>query len=323
MDLTVWPFTISMGFVICLGILTNCLSLIYIKFKLQINPKVEQLLTYDTVWKIMLLSLSLVFYILTITFGTRDFYSCSNLLLPLVASYMGSFVFPLAISMIRYHMATQMAKQQHFQQWYMNAITRTSIGILITLCLIMLWTVYHLEVPFGPSIVICSNADNRSESGMAISEDQSFPGALLIFSIEIPCLVMGIIFDIGMYRFLKKRKASVQPQVAMIAWGSNEPPLVSPGSKDSFNSTIPIQATCLGTFSMILACLTTLAIIFQFDYQIKMHVVFSSSIVAYDVMHMPLVLFLTVKSNEKKARNHSTNILPPQGLHFHDNISAL
>ncbi len=84
---------------VCLS--TNIASFAYIKLKLEINSRVAKILKFDTAFKIGFTSMSVIGFFRIIFLGHRDLNACSLGILPLVASFVGSYIFPAATSLIR------------------------------------------------------------------------------------------------------------------------------------------------------------------------------------------------------------------------------
>ena len=110
----------------------------------------------------------------------------------------------------------------------------------------------------------------------------------------------------------------IQPQIAMVAWAPQQSLLVSANHNDYSKRTIPIQATCLGVVNLILLAAVGYISTFHFSSSIGIENFFFQNYVnIYVATHMPLVLLLTVKSNEKKKTSPQI-INPPLGLQFHE-----
>ncbi len=84
--------------------------------------------------------------------------------------------------------------------------------------------------------------------------------------------------------------------------------------------TVPIQATGLGLVNLIITAFFLL-LIFGGNIDIKVQAGYISvtCITVYLSLHMPLVLLLTVKSNEKKKILLNPPVVnPPSELQFHE-----
>ena len=167
--------------------------------------------------------------------------------------------------------------------------------------------IFYFQVPFGPFIQICMR--RRTDHNRI-----AFGPATFMF-LSMASLMIGLCYDIKMYRFLKQRKKHVQPGVAMIAW-KPDVPTVSYGSNSSLKATVPIKATCLGAVNLMV-CLPTLLVFVKGFKLISVTLsIFQVSGMLIVTCHMPLILLLTVKSNAKKAS--PPLVQPPVELQFHD-----
>ena len=96
-----WWFTVTNGLLLSLSLLTNLGSLIYIKIWLKINHYVATILTLETVFKLVLMLLALIGFCVMEHGNLRTFQLCSFHILPILASFMASYLFPSATSVIR------------------------------------------------------------------------------------------------------------------------------------------------------------------------------------------------------------------------------
>ncbi len=211
-------------------------------------------------------------------------------------------------------MAGRVANQRAIQHWYVIAVSRTASLLQCLVCASMFYSIYNPSIPFGPVVESCYRQPDQFNGTLP------WP-PLLSFFISVCSLTIGIVFDIAMLNFLRKRRQRIQPKVAMISWNNHNvrPPLVSLGPNDkSHNSTIPIQATCLGVvnmcFILVLLYFGTLGL----DQKRNRLYYASAAAAVCNVIHMPLVLLLTVKSNNKKSKKRNLLTLPPTGLQFHE-----
>ncbi len=189
----------------------------------------------------------------------------------------------------------------------------------ILVCLILFSTlVFHRErESFGPVINLCMKR-------LPSKSNRAVPEILTAFAFGMTGLVTGIVFDIAMYLFLRKRRRiASNPKIAMIAWGplanDNPVPLVSPGTKDLSKSkaTVPIKATCLGVVNLFSVTIFQYLAQFRFSHDVLSRFVMLVVFGLYLAFHMPLVIWLTVKSNSKKKVSKPI-IAPPRGLQFHE-----
>ena len=96
-------------------------------------------------------------------------------------------------------------------------------------------------------------------------------------------------------------------------------PLVAHSSNDSHSkSTVPVKATCLGIVNLAFVVVIFYLLTMGFGQVASLH--FGMALGTFCVViQMPLVLLLTVKSNQKKREKASSVIGPPKGLRIHEN----
>ena len=94
-------YVATVGIELVSGLITNMLSLLYIKLKLNINEHIARILTLDSLNKLVLLSLTLVAFVLIHIGGIRNLYTCSLFTLAGFISYSASFMFPAATAVVR------------------------------------------------------------------------------------------------------------------------------------------------------------------------------------------------------------------------------
>ena len=281
--------------------------------KLKINERVFRILIIDTVCKLVLTTTASIAFFIAYISGKRTVETCGIYLFMLVLAYTASVVFPAVTSVIRLHLATRMANQQHFQEGYMNAVIAGAVLCFASLCIGSLIATVIFKIPMSPPIIQCMNPCQPVKLKL-----QHTIAPMIFGAVGMSGLMTGIVFDIGMFRFLKKRQDLVHPQVAMVAWAPQQPPLVSPGQeKDYSNRTVPIQATCLGLVCLLVQICIGYLVTFHLGSIILAKSVFQNPLNIFVAIHMPLVLLLTVKSNIKKKPKQQ-HVIPPIGLQFHD-----
>ncbi len=278
-------YVILQGSLVYGCLLSSIVCSLYIKTKLEVNPFVKRILMLDTMSKIILMSVGIVGHFKTFVVGQRDLYSCSLAILPNLATSVGSYVYPAAMSLIRYHMATSMENHQHFKIWYISLVTGIAIGSQATLCLVMFGIAFGFNASFGPVLQTCLAKEISQEVQKLLI------GPALTLVIGSISLVLGIVYDIAMYRFLKRRNSAAHPHIAMVAW---EPPLVSAGPNDKMKATVPIKATALGCVNLCIICLVIYFVVFHFSASEFGQYAFRTCLGLYAIAQMPLILFLTV-----------------------------
>ncbi len=221
-------------------------------------------------------------------------------------------------------MATRTANQRMFQPWFIRLIIAIAIIALFFICSVMLVAVLYFEASFGPVVDVCYDG----------AESRPTFGATIALSIGLTGLVIGIIFDIAMYRFLKRRQSNTQPEMpmAMIAW-EPEVPMVTCGpstSGQSSKATVPIKATCLGAVNLVIV-VVMLFVLHNLNMDSKslpVPIALKIGAMIVVIVHMPLVLVLTVKSHQNpkhvpvKINNREFKVIPPSTLQFHEETSV-
>ncbi len=211
----------------------------------------------------------------------------------------------------RHHMAWRTANQKSIQQWFINTIVGLAVFLELTVCLAMFIPTYFYSVPFGHITAACYHSVNGYPNFIPI-------GPAITIILMVLALTTGIVFDLKMLFFLRSRQ-SVKPEIAMVSWNRrHQPPLISHGKNDqSSKLTIPIQATCLGVVNL------SVILVFGFiansgfflgEYTVYFLLSLATTCLA---VHMPLVLLLTVKSNENKVTK-TLVVAPPARLQFHE-----
>ena len=165
---------------------------------------------------------------------------------------------------------------------------------------------------FGPVVDVCYNKDH--------SDNILLVGPVFAATIAVTGIITGIIFDIAMLWFLRKRQAVVQPAVAMISWDLVEPrPLADNGLDDeNEKAMIPIRATCLNIVYLVFVILILSILVLGFGQDDFTEYLVLSSCSFGCAIHTPLVLRLTVKSNAEDQEGDQQAVVPPQELQFYD-----
>ncbi len=146
--------------------------------------------------------------------------------------------------MSRYHMASRMANGRMFQVWFIYLVVGTVASVLCALCTIMFIAVHWYKSSFGPVVDICFNPD-YSQAG-----PQIWLGPAFALTSGVVGLIIGIIYDLAMFRFLqKRRKNMINPSFNMAQWKAerSSPPLISQ-SIYCCSCSLPaaVQLSCAG-----------------------------------------------------------------------------
>ncbi len=228
-------FLLLHGIILPIGLITNLVSLIFIKVKLKINYYVHLLLMLATGFKLTFLLISSLGYFAATILNERNLYTCSAFLMPILAGYTGSFVFPgwlschhlkkchenfvsAAIAVIRFHMASAIASQKSLPIFLIRLVIGIAVTTVLTIILILLVTLFWYQAPLGLIVKSCYDSSK--------DPTQNFSTSTLMNIVSLVSMVIGIAYDISMGRFLKKRRTTVQQSLAvpMVAWGS--PPII-------------------------------------------------------------------------------------------------
>ncbi len=208
----------------------------------------------------------------------------------------------------RFYMANRMSRQRKFQVWFINLVTALATLAELLVCSIFSGFTLYFKSSFGPGVNTCYNSNDKT-----IATASGF-GSAIIMAFGVSGLVIGMIFDIKMYLFLKRRRQQVHSGgVAMISWKQEVVPKISYGAKSNFKGTVPIKATALGAVNIVLLLPIMFLMVNQSEISIPIMKIMSLLIINF---HMPLILLLTVKSNSKKAV--PPQVVPPAELQFHE-----
>ncbi len=215
-------------------------------------------------------------------------------------------------------MATRIANQQLFQRRFIQSVTALAVFLVIANCF-WLFSITFGDASFGPVVDICYKRIDSPDY------KPSPKAAIPAFMVAAIASQVGIGFDLAMYRFIRKRRVMVKPEVAMVSWNVNDidhqPQFVSSGSNDPYaKALVPIKATCLGFASLCATGLLFVIVLYglslEEDLAFRAYFLHDVGIVG-SMIHMPLILWLTVKSKHGNS-SRVKRIQPPQGLQFHD-----
>ncbi len=99
--MTSWWFLWVTGIFLPLGFLTNVISLLYIRLRLEVNSHIAKILTMDTTFKVAASAVSMIGF-LTIEVGNIcSLTTCSLHILPILASLYSSYFFQPAVAVVR------------------------------------------------------------------------------------------------------------------------------------------------------------------------------------------------------------------------------
>ncbi len=207
-------YVVFQGIGTCIGLLTNTICLMFIIKKLSLNNHIKRILIIDTVAKMILLFLSLIGYISVYILDWRILYTCAASFFPLLLAYMGSFLFPMTMTVVRYHMACRVADNRMIDHSRIKILTWSMTVLFVTSSFLGSYVVYNHRFVFGPAVEICAVDDDLGDSpGEVLAPVLTTCLAVILVSISV-C------YDIKMARFLKERRNKVQPYV-MSLWSNH------------------------------------------------------------------------------------------------------
>ncbi len=294
------------------SMVSNIVCFLYVALKLEINVYIKRILVLATISSLLCQLSSFASVIAFNVWKTNNIWLCAMSILPKVIN--GSLVinFTMAIAVIRLHLATKTAKLEAINSFWINAFTACiSLIVFGYASMFVAITALSSEMSVSPLTAKCAGRKVTSELQFV----QIFGLVNFVF------LIIGIVHDIKMARFLKDRQ-KVGP-LQMAVWSTNVPQIALPKSQqnreDNPKLSIPVKATILGSlfagFIMLMIPLYSRMITEQTE-SISLGLL-RNILRIFMELYLPAVVLFSVKSNEKKQSNR-VKAIPPRELQFHD-----
>lgn len=296
------PFKVIVGMEIPFGIATNVMCLVYIIFKLKVDPTIKQILLANASSSIILLVYMAIGYVFVIIQEIRNTITCSLFIMPVTVAYACDAFMISTLSCIRYNMAYKASVGEIMDAPKLRTKLRILVLGLILCQIAILWLGAFGEVGFVPGFFLCYGGV------------QSLHGYWIMAVMEISMLAT-IYYDFVLARFIRNQ-SRVQP-IQMAVW-SVQPQRTSNSPNDVLSDSVPIKSTVLTSMAMVLLSVfaTTVTFIDPYDQHGMIQAVIVVSMIRLG-FHTVLTLVFTVKS---QARNRIVPrvVPPPRNLQYYD-----
>ena len=201
---------------------------------------------------------------------------------------------------MRFYLADQTRKSEKIDHAAIQAFIMVVVVYYFVLVTFVIFCMASLNLFVSPIVATCLNQ---------LMERPPFPAAFVLSHIATS-LVVVIIYEYKMVKLIRNRSSCVHPKMA--PWTLSRP------SNQDLKATIPVRATFLGSSNLILVIVCFILMnIFSGDLAASSSLIKIMTLIISlrHACNMPIVLFLTIKSNEKR------HFIPPElpsGLQFYE-----
>ena len=273
---------------LCFSLLVSIICVIFVVKKLKLNAYIKTIL--------------LVMNFVNISASTVSLWMIQSCKIVVTGSMFTFGNFPMGsfVSILRYHLAYSASKAKVPNKT--KTLFFIWIGTLIS----------YLPFPVGVNLSdFLGYASFLGPCGQNL--DLPSKSIIPIVGVSIVWILLGIglVFDVKMYRFVKKRQTAVQPGISLIPWKST-----NHSTKEDLQ--VPIKATTISTIFLILVmAFSTIIPIFVngMDEELMPGIMWWVSRILHFVtpFYPVLLIIFSVKDQSKIKKTQ-----PPSGLQFHE-----
>ncbi len=292
-------------------ILINAVCLWHVLFRLKINVYISRILCMAVSGTLVCQAVNFASLALINLLKTLNVRWCSMMVIPKVINGLITSHFTMAIAVVRYYLASKTAKVEMPNQSKIQQFIMFLCGLIIGYTAILAFILTLSDtVVLSPLIAVCAGQSPGIHPTMAI---MMMPAHVSV--------IIGLVNDSAMAIFLRNRRR-VAP-LEMSVWTLEAPIISRPKHQEREQEsklTIPIKATVIG------GCLLLLVLI-MFAVATKSlqngglsnaSMVLIVFVLFLYQIYMPLIVAVTIKSNEKRLKKAVAPIHPPRELQFHE-----
>ncbi len=283
---------------ICIGINVACLW--YVLTRLKINVYIHRILCIAITGTLICQAVNFVSLIAVNVLKTLNVTWCSLIFLPKAIIVLTTSHFTMAIAVIRYYLATKAANVEAPNHKGLK-------GFIAFLCILIIGYTVSFVLMLTLSETLLVSPLTATCIGRPYQVE---PGTAIVLTAHIS-VVIGLVNDIAMARFLK-RQNQVAP-IEMSVWVLDVPLIARPKHQiNESKMTVPVKATAIG------GCLLLFLLIMFGTVLSRTSLAPLVVILIFYEIYVPLIVLVTIKSNDQKSKNAVKLIHPPIGLQFHD-----
>ena len=279
------------------GVIINMICLVYTRFYLRVSTHIKKILFAMVLHNILAFTSMTLAQVWALVDPKVDRFKCLLQTLPLNLGYPATYIFTAVIAVVRYYMAARTANNRFVNLGFIVSFEEFFILFVFTFDFLQVFLSFGTNV-LGDSLNTQSClGDNPLRPSLSGSS-----GEILAFV----AIVTSLGFDLAMVAFIRKR-ARVAP-IRLVVWTTES--AATSSSQDDLKDTIPVNSSILSTLSLVMLASVTgcMAPVMPSNYATM-----ASALVL--LTHLPLILILTVKSQEGKASRRPN---PPPGLQYHE-----
>ncbi len=295
--------------IVCMLINVTCLW--YVLFCLKINVYISRILSIAVTGTLICQAVNFASVVLITQLKTLSIAWCPLIVIPKAINGLITTHFTMAIAVVRYYLASTTAKVEAPNHTLIKAFIASLSCLIIgyALAFTLILTLSDTLV-VSPLTAACAGRTFHFE-----------PTTAAIMSTCYICIVVGLVNDIAMARFLKNQNKIAPLELSV--WVSGVPLVVRPLKQvQKFESklSVPVKATGIGGclfFFLLIMLGFILNNVFHGSLSFTSLSLLAVVLLLYEI-YLPIIVLATIKSNDKKLKNAIKPIYPPIGLHFHD-----
>lgn len=305
-------FIAQMAIQLLVGLVSNFLSLLFICFKLRVNANIKRILFSNAGFNFTGMVISTSGYFMVILYSERNLTTCTLFVLPQIISFVNSTCFIALMSTVRFKKASKASKGEIILDEHLKQLIET-FSLLLGLYNIFLYILSIFDWSNEePSVRTCANLEIGFTSGGVGN-----------FVLALISLICSLQFDLALLRFIreKNRVQGLQLAVWTVSASQQRQHQQQPPSL-ILSDSVPLSSSVLSSFSVFFSFVASVTVgIIDAEGQKGFNQVIIGMFALIGALHMPLVLSLTVKSQDKETQRASS-VRPPRPLQFYDSEMA-
>ena len=280
------------------------LCLMYIKYKLKVSTHIKKVLFAKGISTLGTLIIQHIGYYGYASNTLQPQVYCTLLIMTVPARCAMNIFFGMVLAIIRFYMADRTGRNLLVDHSKIETYFNVSILVYFIFWALMYFCEAFLGLHYSIFVANCAASKNN-------------PIIQIVFLLSMMVSILTMLYnDVKLVLFVRNQNRT-QP-IRMQAWTAQQdvPPVNRPNLNDQLKDTVPIiSSTCLSCF-MFFFLLGSVIIKRILNYPgIELIVVLFGGIIS--ILHLPVVLAFTVKSQDKKK---TRTAMPPSGLQYHDPV---
>ena len=278
------------------GGIVNLVCMLYVRYFLKVSKHVKKILFAMGLHNLLAFASLTIAQIWSLVDPEVSRAKCLLQTLPLILGYPATYIFTAVIAVVRYYMASRTGDNRFVSLGFIVSFEEFFIVFVLT------FDFLYVLLSYGTDALTDSLS---TQNCLGNPLEPSLSGSLSLI-LAFLAIVTSLGLDLAMLAFVRSR-ARVAP-LRLVVWTTESSAPSS--SQDDLKDTIPVNSSILSTISLVVLASVNGSMVKVLP---RSYETMASALVL--LTHLPLILILTVKSQEKKA---GTRPNPPTGLQYYD-----